>query len=500
MRQLMHILARVFLISIVFVLPIWCDEVHAAITEANILDTALQQFNAVAASWGTYITQRATWLFWTLTIISLVWTMGQLALQRAEIGDFLREIILFTVTTGFFFWLLTNGPAYAMAIMNSMRQIAGTASGLGPNIYPSNIVDVGFRIFEKVLTQSSLWSPVDSMVGFVMSLIILIVLALIGVNMLVLLVSGWILAYAGIFFLGFGGSRWTSDMALHYYRTVLSLGAQLGALVLLVGIGQTFVQNYYTNMLAQINLKELGVVLVASIILFSLVNKIPPLIGGLAMGGGLGALGSGISAGGIISGAMMAGAAVGTAGAAMAAGAAGLAGGGQALMEAMKKGAQHVASGSDVLASFGNGGSGGGASGSPVGGSPPGGSPSGGSPLASAMDGVSPAGRVSAGSSSGSSFAHAGRVAVDAMANLASGTWETGRAKTQDRISETFGGQVASTIRNQSQASESSSEPTFGGDSLSKAQADDQAFDPAAEAAAFRDRPSGFTTTKGGPA
>lgn len=495
MRQRTPLIANVLLIGLLLDLLMWSGEAQAAINSSGLLDTALQQFNTAATAWGTYITARATWLFWTLAIISLVWTMGQLALQRAEIGDFFREIILFTVTTGFFFWLLTNGPAYAMAIMNSMRQIAGTASGLGPNIYPSGIVDIGFFIFQKVLTQSSIWSPVDSMVGFVMSLIILIVLALIGVNMLVLLVSGWILAYAGIFFLGFGGSRWTSDMALHYYRTVLSLGAQLGALVMLVGIGRTFVLNYYTNMQAQINLNELGVVLVASIILFSLVNKIPPLIGGLAMGGGLGALGSGISAGGIISGAMMAGTAVGTAGAAMAAGAAGLAGGGQALMEAVKKGAQHVASGSDVLASFGSGGAGGGAAGSPVGGGP-----SGGSPLAAAMDGVSPAGRISGGSSSGSSFAHAGRVAVDAMANLASGTWETGHAKTQDRISETFGGQVASTIRNQSEGSEMGSEPTFGGDSLSKAQADDQVFDPAVEAAAFRDRPSGFTTTKGGPA
>ena len=148
MRQRTSLLANVLLIGLLLGLLMWPGEAQAAINSSGLLDTALQQFNTVAAAWGTYITARATWLFWTLAIISLVWTMGQLALQRAEIGDFLREIILFTVSTGFFFWLLTNGPAYAMAIMNSMRQIAGTASGLGPTIYPSGIVDIGFFIFK----------------------------------------------------------------------------------------------------------------------------------------------------------------------------------------------------------------------------------------------------------------------------------------------------------------------------------------------------------------
>jgi type IV secretion system protein VirB6/type IV secretion system protein TrbL len=40
--------------------------------------------------------------------------------------------------------------------------------------------------------------------------------------MLLLLASGWVLAYGGVFFLGFGGSRWTSDLAINYYKTVLN--------------------------------------------------------------------------------------------------------------------------------------------------------------------------------------------------------------------------------------------------------------------------------------
>jgi P-type conjugative transfer protein TrbL len=75
------------------------------------------------------------------------------------------------------------------------------------------------------------------MTGIIMAAVILIILALISINMVLLLVSGWILAYAGIFFLGFGGSRWTSEIAINYYKTILGVAVSLFAMVLLVGIG-----------------------------------------------------------------------------------------------------------------------------------------------------------------------------------------------------------------------------------------------------------------------
>ena len=162
--------------------------------------------------------------------------------------------------------------------------------GQAPSLTPSGIVDIGFDIFAKVYDSSSGWTPVDSTAGIIISLIILIVLALVAVNMLLLLISGWILAYAGVFFLGFGGSRWTSDMAISYFKTVLSVAAQLLTMVLLVGIGKSFVDQYYINMSAGIQMKELGVMLIVSVVLLVLTNKIPPLIGQIAMGGGTGAI------------------------------------------------------------------------------------------------------------------------------------------------------------------------------------------------------------------
>lgn len=318
-------------------LALFSLDAQAAIANDGVLDNVLARYSDAASGWAAFITARASWLFWTLVLISMVWTFGLMALRRADLGEFFAEFVRFTVFTGFFWWLLTNGPLFAVGIMNSLRTIAGTASGLGSTLSPSGIVDIGFDIFFKVLDKSSAWSPIDSLAGILISAIILTILALIGVNMLLLLISGWILAYAGVFFLGFGGSRWTSDMAINYYKTVLNIAAQLFTMVLLVGIGKSFVDQYYNNMSAGITLKELGVMLIVAVVLLNLVNKLPAMVGGLAMGGGAHSLGGGFGAGAAMGAAAMAGAAIATGGAAMMAGAASAAGGAQAIMAAYSK-------------------------------------------------------------------------------------------------------------------------------------------------------------------
>ncbi len=438
---------------LILLLGWWPGEAQAAINSSGLLDTALQNFQTSAAGWATYIIARASWLFWTLATISLVWTMGQLALRRAELGEFLGEFLSFTLMTGFFWWLLTNGPTFAVQIMNSMRQLAGSASGLGPNMYPSTMADIGFQLLDRVVTQATIMKPIDSAFGLVVSLIILIVVALIAINMLVLLVSGWILAYAGIFFLGFGGSRWTSDMAINYYRTVLSLGAQLAGMVLVLGIGFSFINLYYTNMSIQVNIKEMAVLMVAAIVLLGLVNKIPPLLGGLAMGGGVGALGSGVSLGSVVGTAAAMAAGVGLAANMARAGIA--TAGPQALMQAVSNGAGNAPP-PPMLTGPSGGPNGSGPSGGPSS-TPPSGSPAGAMPLAAAMDGVSP------------------------------GPQFTGRS-------------YPSVTESLADTSPSSPQPTFGEESLAKGTSDDKTVNPQEEIAAFRDRKEPFAVLKGGKA
>lgn len=464
-------------------LVVFSGGVHAATDPAGLMDTVLARYSATATTWSAVITARATWLFWTLALISMVWTFGMLALRKADLAEFFAEFFRFTVFTGFFWWLLTNGPRFAVDIMDGLRSVAGAASGTGPLLTPSGIVDIGFDIFSQVLSKSSVWAPMDSAVGIVLSLGILICLALVGVNMLLLLVSGWLLAYAGVFFLGFGGSRWTSDMAITYYKTVLNIAAQLFTMVLLVGIGKSFVDQFYASMDAGLNHNDMAVMLIVAIILLALVNKVPGLIGSLATGGSQ-TMGGGFGAGAAMSAAAMAGAAIASGGAAIATGTASMAGGAQAIMSAASQASQNVASGSDIVSrmagGLGNAMGGGGSSSGSVGDSP----------LAAAMDGAgggSPSGSSTFGSQGGGGRGGGpkggiGRTVADTAANLASGVWEVGKEKAKSRFSETLGGKVASAIQAQG------AKRTVPDLDNSLSGSNEKTVDAEAEVAAFRDR------------
>jgi type IV secretion system protein TrbL len=459
-RKSLKTITVVALVCLLFV-----SDAHAAIDSNGVLDNVLNQYWQAASGWASTLSAAASRLFWSLVVISMVWTFGMMALRKADIGEFFAEFVRFTISTGFFWWLLLNGPAFAGSIIKSLSQLGSTASGLRQAFSPSSIVDVGFGIFGKVIDGSKILQPIDSAIGIIIALVILFILALIGINMLLLLVAAWLLAYAGVFFLGFGGSRWTSDIAVNYYKTVLGLAAQVMTVILLVGIGKTFIDSYYTNMDAGIKLKDMAVMLIVSLVLLELVNKIPHMISGIITGMSL--HGSSIGSHGAAAGLGMMGlgaAAVMTGGSAVKAGLTSAGGGASAVMAAVSKGSQNVAAGTDILSGFGSKTpSGDGSSGS-ISGS--------GTPLAQAagFSGGSPVSSTGKSSQNkgGSPIRSAGttgRVAADAVANLARGTKDVAKNKfvglkdsAIQAISESTGGKIAAAIRKTASDSEQNPE------------------------------------------
>ncbi|WP_414702801.1 P-type conjugative transfer protein TrbL [Pseudomonas aeruginosa] len=344
-------------------LALYSTAASAQLTNQGMLDQVVTEFATRATAWQTVVMNAATFLFWTLGTISLVWTFGFMALRKADIGEFFVEFIRFILFFGFFLWLLRNGPAFANSIIQSLARIGEQASGVA-SVTPSGIVDIGFMILKQAFTNSSIWSPVDSFIGVALSVGILILLAVVAVNMLLLLVSGWLLMYAGIFFLGFGGSRWTSDMAINYYKTVLGVAVQIMTMVLLVGIGNDLLSSFYARMnTGTLNFEELGVMLVFCVALLMLVNRVPPLIAGIISGtgignaGGIGNFGAGAAVGAAMGAASVAAGAASMAGAAVMSGAANLAGGASAVKAAFEKAQGSATSdagaGVDMMASMG---------------------------------------------------------------------------------------------------------------------------------------------------
>ncbi|MGE8387591.1 MAG: P-type conjugative transfer protein TrbL [Pseudomonas sp.] len=380
----------VLLVAFCLATPTLALAADSQLGSSGIMNEVLDRFHNATEKWLPAIQSAAERLFLALATISMVWTFGLMLMRKAEIGEFFSEFIRFLVVFGFYWWLLKNamgGLQIADTIVKSLSQLGSEAGKLGStDLKPSSIVDLGFELYDRTVeaTDQLSWREMGRQITMeFMAIAILLVLAVVGINLLVLLASSWFLLYAGVFFLGFGGSRWTSDIATNYYRAVLGVGAQLFAMVLLIAIGKDFIQTFASKISDDVAVQELAVMLVVSVLLLFLVNKIPPMIAALVGGAGSASTGIGnFSAGAAVGAATTAASYMGKGASAMMTGGASLVGSMQALTSAFKGAQSSVSAGTDIASRVSGmlGGPGG-----PGGASPGSGSLGGASPLGSVM-------------------------------------------------------------------------------------------------------------------
>ncbi|CAG0991094.1 hypothetical protein ANRL3_02780 [Anaerolineae bacterium] len=230
-------------------------------------------------------------------------------------------------------------------------------------------------------------------------------------------------------------------MAITYYKTVLGIAMQLFAMLLIVGIGKTFLFNYYNNIGEAFILKEYAVMLIVSVVLLVLSNKVPPMISGIITGSSIGNIGIGnFGAGAMTGAAAMAAAGVSMGGSMIGASASNAVGGASALMEAIKS--------AQKLESAGVGGS--------VG---------------------TPGGADGSGTPHGSGFSLASSV----ISELSKGTVSAAATQIKESSRDTLGGKIAAAIEANSKSTksmdaESDNKPSFDGNSVGGAANTDSTF------------------------
>jgi type IV secretion system protein VirB6/type IV secretion system protein TrbL len=262
-----------------------------------MLQSALDQFTGTPPQ--PVVLEAAKNLFQALASMSLVWTMG-LYIMRQDIGEMMMELLRFIVVTGTFYWLLINASGesgqggFVGDIVASFFQIANDgSSGEAIRNNAGNLLSKGLNVFYTLISATGDANTGDAVIGGILGILILSVCALMAAQFLVALVMAWLLSYAGIFLLGFGGSRWTSGIAISFYKHVLALGVVLLTL--------HFIGTAASNLLNEYDHADMGMgtrsadqfgyaggLLAAVILMMVLSIKLPQLIYTLVTGSPLG--------------------------------------------------------------------------------------------------------------------------------------------------------------------------------------------------------------------
>lgn len=249
---------------------------------AGVFNDIQTQFMKEAQKWEETLQKYGLRLFELLSVISLAWSGTELALRRGDIQDFFAEFIRFIIYFGTFLWLLQNGTQIGASIINSLTEIGGKASGTGA-VTPSDIVQVGFDLWDKTYKSLKDLDIPEKIAAIFMLVGTTVFTCLTAVNFLLLQITAWLYLYSAIFALGFGGSRWTRDIALNYFRQLLNLGLQLMVMILMVGVSKS-VMLFFIEDIHHMSLFNFVVILIIAWTLFKLSSVIPSMVGSIITG------------------------------------------------------------------------------------------------------------------------------------------------------------------------------------------------------------------------
>ncbi|EPV8431851.1 P-type conjugative transfer protein TrbL [Klebsiella quasipneumoniae] len=323
--------ALLALIGAVLLLSAGAAAAAGDITQGNEMNVLLRMLYDAASEWSPRLQGYALTLLASLALIQLVWTFMPLVMKQADFGEIVGELIRFFMAIGFFYAIIEHSVPWATAVVDSFREAAGTASGLGRALQPGDMFAVAVDFSRTIVEGISVFSPGKAVLIALVGCLVLLCFAFIAAFMFVTLVESYVIINASVLFFGFGGSQWTRDFAIAPLRFVIAVGAKLFVLTLIVGIIVTSAKSWlaaYTNDEASL-MTLAGLALVCAYLTKTIPELIGGMISGTSMGGGS-AIGGMAAAG--AAGATAAIATIATAGAAApaAAGALGAAGSGSA--------------------------------------------------------------------------------------------------------------------------------------------------------------------------
>ncbi len=279
----------------------------------------MQQAKAMQAVLEPY----ALRLFGLLSVISIaMFFIKQLSNGDGNITTLVMRFALEILKLCVFLFIVTNGPQLLLQMIGYFIQSGAAVNGQG-ELSPSTIVVLGFdacfRTFDAIGAMG--WGDTAAF-GLPLALAgmgILACFALVGILYLVRVIELYLVMYGGVLLLGFGGISFTRDIPKNYLSYMLSAGAQLFMLNVVIGFGMLIVASWPASLTLDTTpdavLRQVLQLLVGSAVFAALAWSIPKVAASLVNGavsigasdaiapavavGGAAAMGASVATGGL---------------------------------------------------------------------------------------------------------------------------------------------------------------------------------------------------------
>ncbi len=288
---MVRITARSFLIaglfSVAFAAPAFAQE-------GQVLTELENQVSTAAKGWETTIMDAAKSLFWILATIEVGIAAVWLAIQAASLDSWFAELVRRIMFIGFFAFVLTQGPTFARAVVDSLFQIGAG----GGSASPAEIFDAGIRVASEMSQQAQFGVFEDNALAIAAVLamgVVVICFSLVAAIFVSVMVEMYVGLLAGMIMLGLGGSSFTKDFAVRYLVYAFGVGMKLMALVMIAKIGSQVLLGLANAPTASSDqfvttLAVAGISVVVFIIAMYVPNIIQGVVQGASVSGGMEAI------------------------------------------------------------------------------------------------------------------------------------------------------------------------------------------------------------------
>jgi len=175
-------------------------------------------------------------LFWILATIEIGIAAVWLALQAAALDSWFAELVRRVMFIGFFAFVLSHGPEFAKAIVDSLFQIGAGGGAASPADVFNAGLSVATKMSEKI--EFGLFEDNALAISAAFAMVIVVVsFSLVAAIFVSVMVEMYLGLLAGMIMLGLGGSSYTKDFAARYLVYAFSVGMKLMALVMISRIG-----------------------------------------------------------------------------------------------------------------------------------------------------------------------------------------------------------------------------------------------------------------------
>lgn len=224
--------------------------------DAQIMQGIVESYREAAQPWAEMMLGYANTLFLSLALIELVWLGALLALNHEELQSFMSQFIRSLMVILFFYSLLQMADQWVPMLITMFTHAGQTATGLGA-LNPSEVFGRGLDLAGHTAATvaktgaSIAWNsinPFDSgssgfATAFAMillavpaAIIILLSFSILAGQLMIALIESYLVISAGLLFLGFGGSRWTSSYTSKLISYAMSTGVKLFMIYLIAGL------------------------------------------------------------------------------------------------------------------------------------------------------------------------------------------------------------------------------------------------------------------------